>query len=153
MLCGLGQLYKLFAIFQALFQKSKVVFARLDEYRGLLQLRKATCGLHVGDLEVVAKMTVGVLVVVALRQITQLPAKALTASVVFAWHAIAVTPPVAEALRNGFELVIVSENRAALTHGDMVCRIETQGCDVAKGANHLTAIGGAQGIAAILYQP
>ena len=73
-----------------------MALARRDETVEPVQLRQRAGGLHVGDLEVVAEVGVGVLVVVAVGQVAQLPAEALAAGVVLAGRAVAVAAPVAE---------------------------------------------------------
>ena len=60
------------------------------------QLRHADGRLHVGELQVVADVRVGVLVVVAVGQVAELPVEALAAGVVLARLAPAVAAPVAE---------------------------------------------------------
>ena len=69
-----------------------------DEVRQLVELvelGQAAGGLHVGDLEVVAGVGVGVLVVVAGGQAAELPGEAFLAGVVLAGGAEAVPAPVA----------------------------------------------------------
>jgi len=153
MLGGFGQVQKFFAGLKARFEKSKIVFARLDELRRFVQLRQATGGLHVGDFEVVAQVAVGVLVVIAFRQIAQLLAKALAAGVVLARLAVAVAAPVTKALGNRLEFLVVGKHGAAFPHGDVVGRVKAQGGNVSKGAHHLAAVGGAQRVAAVFHQP
>ena len=149
----LGQVHEFFAVLQTFFQEGIVVFAGLDELRGLVQLGQSTGCLHIGDFKVVAQVAVGVFVVVAIRQVTQLLAKAFAAGVVFAGLAKAIAAPVAKALGDGFEFVVVSKDRTAFTHGDVVGRVKAQCGNVPKGANHLAAVGGTQRIAAVFYQP
>ena len=84
MLAGFWQKNKLFASLQAFFQKCKVGLAGLDKSRFFFELGQAACGLHVGDLEVVAQVALGVFVVVASGQAAQLPVKAFAAGVVLA---------------------------------------------------------------------
>ena len=55
-------------------------------------------GLHVGGLEVVADVRIGVLVVVAAGQVAQLPVESLAAGIVVAGIAPAVAAPVAEGI-------------------------------------------------------
>ncbi|MOA38863.1 hypothetical protein D3C78_1605920 [compost metagenome] len=88
---------------QALAEPAEVAFTRSDEIIDPVHLRQGAGGLHVGDLQVVAKVRVGVLVIVALRQFTQLPAEAFAAGVVLARAAIAVSPPVTERFDNALE--------------------------------------------------
>ena len=82
--------------------------------------RQAAGGLHVGDLEVAAQVAVGVLVVVAMGQVPSCWSKAFATGVVLAGCAVAVTAPVAEALGDGLQFVVVGEHRAAFAHGDVV---------------------------------
>lgn len=149
----LGQADEFFARLESLFQEGVVVFAGLDELRGLVQLRQAAGGLHVGDFEVVAQVAVGVFVVVAIGQLTQLLAKAFAAGVVFTGLAIAVAAPVAKTLGNNFKLVVFGKHCAAFAHGDVVRGVKAQGRNVAKGADHLAAVSTAQRITAVFYQP
>ena len=144
---------KFLAVFETFFQESEVVLARLDELGGFLQLGQAAGGLHVGDLEVVAQVAVGVFVVVTVGQVPQLLAKTFAAGVVLAGLAITVPAPVTKALGDGFEIVVVGEHRTTFAHGDVVRRVKAQGADVAKGADHLATVGGAQRIAAVFDQP
>ena len=135
------------------FRKAKLAFALGDESRRLVELGQPAGGLHVGDLEVVAEIAVGVLVVVAFRQIAELLAEATAAGVVLARWAVAVAAPVAEAFGNLLQLAVVGEDRTALAHGDVVRRVETQGADVTEGTDHLPVVGRAERIAAVLDQP
>ncbi|MNN85955.1 hypothetical protein D3C81_2032990 [compost metagenome] len=93
---GLGQNQLVRTTGQTLAEPAEVAFTRSDEIIDPVHLRQRAGGLHVGDLQVVAQVRVGVLVIVALRQVTQLPAKTLAAGVVLARTAIAVAPPVTE---------------------------------------------------------
>ena len=58
--------------------------------------------MHVGNFQVVAKMAVGVLMVIAFGQLAKLLAKAFTTGVIFAGGAVAVAAPVSKALSNSF---------------------------------------------------
>ena len=60
------------------------------------RLLAADGGLHVGDLEVIAKVAVDGLVVGALGQLAELAVKAVAAEVILTGGADAVTAPVAE---------------------------------------------------------
>src|SRR5690606_2925987 len=68
---GAGQEEEFLAVLQLCVQVGEVAPALLHELRRLVQLRQAAGGLHVGDLEVVAQVAVGVLVVVARGQAAQ----------------------------------------------------------------------------------
>ena len=71
-------------ILQALTQCAEIGAAFLDEPGQFLQLRDADRRLHVGQLQVVADVRVGVFVVVAAGQFAELPVEAFAAGVVLA---------------------------------------------------------------------
>ncbi len=73
--------------------------------------------------------------VVAERQVTQLPAEALAAGVFLARLAVAVAAPVAKRFDDALEIAVVGEDRALLDHGDVVGRLEADGSHVAEGAD------------------
>ncbi len=150
---GFGQDQEFLAGGEAVFEPCKVGFARLNELVKPIHLRQGAGGLHVADLEVVAEMAIGVFVVVALRQIAQLPAKTLAAGIVLAGRAVTVAAPVAERFGDTLEFVVAGEYGTALAHGDVVGRVKAQGADVAKGADQLAIVGGAQRVAAVFDQP
>ena len=81
---------------QALLQEIEVARACRDETVETIHLRQRARRLHVGDLQIVADVRVRVLVVVAVRQIAELPAEALAAGVFLARRAVAVASPVAK---------------------------------------------------------
>ena len=112
-----------------------VALACLDELRQPPQLHPANGGLGIERLEVEAEVAIGVLVVIALGQFTELPTEALVAGVVDAAGAPAVAAPVAEALGDHLELLIAHDvHRAALAHGEVMGWVEALGADVAPGA-------------------
>ena len=119
MLAGLWRVNKLFLSLQAFFQKCKVGLAGLDKSRCFFELGQAACGLHVGDLEVVA-----------LGQAAQLPAKAFAADVVLAGRATTVAAPVTKAFGDDLQLVVIGEYRTAFAHGDVVRRVKAQLCKI-----------------------
>ena len=144
MFAGLWQVNNFFASPQAFVQKCKIGLAGLDKSRCFFELGQAACGLHDGDLEVVAQVAIGVFVVVAFGQAAQLPAKAFAAGVVLAGRAITVAAPVTKAFGDDLQLVMIGEYRTAFAHGDMVRRVKAQRCNVAKAAYHLATVSGAQ---------
>ena len=81
---GFRQDEEFLQVAQALAQRCEIAPARFDEAVQLLQLRHAHRRLHVGELQVVADVRVGVLVVVAVGQAAELPVEALAAGVVLA---------------------------------------------------------------------
>ena len=48
---------------------------------------------------------------------------------------------------------ITRQDRPSFSHGDMVGGVETGGCQVSEGADHLTVIQRPDGITAVLDQP
>src|SRR5712664_1653420 len=80
-LSGFRQDQELVHSSESLLKEREVAPPSLDETRNFVQLRKTDGCLHVGDLEVVADMRVGVFVVVAERQLAQLPAETFAAGV------------------------------------------------------------------------
>src|SRR5580692_4795407 len=59
-----------------LLQVAEVLFSPFDEIRELCNLREAERGLHIGRLEVITNVRVGVLVVVAAGKGAELPVEA-----------------------------------------------------------------------------
>src|SRR5207237_7647719 len=98
-------------------------------------------------------MTIGILVVVAERQIAQLPFESLSTSIVDAGRAIAVAAPIADALDGAVEVVVVGQHRAALAHGHVVGRIEAERGQVAEGSSLAGAPARARGVAVVLDEP
>ena len=87
-------------ILQPLVEPRKVCLALLDERRELLELRTANRRLEIGCLEVVTKMGIDVLVVVAERQRAKLLGETASACVVHARFTPAVAPPVPHGQRD-----------------------------------------------------
>ena len=131
----------------------EVFLAAFDEVGEFGDLGDAEGGLHVGGLEVVADVRVGVLVVVAAGEGAELPVEALAAGVVDAGLAPAVAAPVAEAVDEDLEGWLVGEDGTALAHGDVVGGVEADGGDVAEGADLLALEGGSEGVAAVFDEP
>ncbi|MNZ47017.1 hypothetical protein D3C78_647190 [compost metagenome] len=98
-------------------------------------------------------MGIHVLVIVTLWQAAELLAETVAAGIIATGCAVAVASPVTEGFGNRLELSVIGEHRATFTHGDVVGRVETQGRDVAKGANQFAVIGRTECIAAIFDQP
>ena len=113
------------ARFQPIFKISKVAFARLNELGQTIHLCQRTSSLHVGNLEIVAEVRVGIFMVIARWQRTELPAKAFATGVVATRCTVAITPPVAKRFDNAFQVAIVGEDRSAFAHGDVVRGVET----------------------------
>ena len=109
---------------------------------------QTTGRLHIGYLEVVAQVAVGVLVVVSIGKVTELLAKAFATGIVLAGLAIAVAAPISKTLCNVLEFAVVGEHRAAFAHGDVMSRVKAQCGNVPKGAHHLTTVGCDQRISA-----
>ena len=133
-------------------QPREVRPARRDEARQPLQLRHANRRLHVGRLEIVAQLGIGVLVIVAMRQVAQLPVEPLAARVVLARFAPAVASPVPHRLGDPLERGRGRQHTAALAHGDVVRGIKAHGRQLAEGSYRLAVVGGAERVAAVLDQ-
>src|SRR5208337_4477813 len=103
--------------------------------------------------QVVADVRVDVLVVVAVRQASPLPAKAFTAGVFPAGGAPAVAAPVPERFNQRAQQSLVRQHATTFTHGDVVRRIEADGGEIAESPDFLSAIGGAECVAAVFDQP
>ena len=131
-----------------------VVHARLDEGGQFLQLLTADGRLRVERLQVVAQVRVDVFVVVALRQLAELPAEAFVTGVVLAAGAPAVAAPVPEAFRQHLEFHVPDNvHRAALAHGEVMRRVETLRGQVAERARELAVVAAAERVAVVLNQP
>jgi len=131
----------------------EILPAPVDEAIQLLQLTKAHGSLHVGELEVVAEMAVGVFVVITMRQVAQLPIETLMAGVVDPWFAPAVPSPIPEGFYDLFEPGILGQHGAALAHGQVVCGVEAHRGQVAEGSHLATLVFGTDRVAAILDDP
>ena len=108
----LGKHDAVFQPCQFRFQKGEVGLSRLNEGSGLLELRETTGGLHVADLQIVADMAIGVFVIIAMRQVAELPVEPFVTGVVLAWKAITVTSPIPETFGDGLEFIVVGEDGA-----------------------------------------
>jgi glucose-1-phosphate cytidylyltransferase len=150
---GLGEDQHVGERLERCFQVGEVLLAAGDEVRQLGDLGDAEGGLHVGGLEVVADVGVGVFVVVAAGEGAELPVKTLAAGVVDAGLAPAVASPVAPGIDKDLEGGLVGEDGSAFTHGDVVGGIEGDGGDVAEGADVAAAPGAAEGVATVFNQP
>lgn len=103
--CGMGgqaEFEDIFEISETSAKDFPVAFTGLDEGGKFFELLTAYGGLGVERLEVVAEVAVDVFVIVALRQLTELPAKAFAAGIVLARGTPAVASPITEALGVGF---------------------------------------------------
>ena len=131
--------------------------AALDKAGELFQLFAADGGLHIGHFQVIAKVAVNVLVVIACGQFAILTVKAVAAEVIMAGRADAVAAPVAVALDQAVQQRAVCIHAAALAHRHVVRRVEAGGADIAPGSGKagfaVDGVLGAQGIAVILHQP
>ena len=132
---GQGELQHVVVLGQALAQGFPVLLAGLDELRQPPQLHSPNRSLGIERFDVEAQVAVGVLVVIAGGQLTQLPLEALIAGVVHPAGAPAVAAPVSEAFGDHLELGVAHDvHGAALAHGEVVGRIEALGADVTPGA-------------------
>ena len=131
----------------------EVAAAGGDEAVELVELGHAHGRLHVGELQVVADVGIDVFVVVAVRQVAELPVEPLAAGVVVPRLAPAVAAPVAEALHELFELRRIGEHDAPLAHRHVVRGIETARRHVAELADVPAAEGRPERVAAVFHEP
>src|SRR5262245_1199536 len=124
---GSRQNQKLFILLQLVQKAGMVSTPCLDKGVKLAELLPTYRCLDVERLQAVTEMAVDVFVVVAMGQVAQLPVEALIAGVVLAGSAPAIAAPVAEGFRNAPQAAAVCQNRAALTHCDVMRRVKTLG--------------------------
>jgi hypothetical protein len=148
-----GKDQKMFQAGEGFPQPLPVTFACFDETGQLAQLRHADGGLHVGELQVVSGMRVGVLVVVSRRKPAHLAREPLAAGVVGSRFAPAVTAPVAKRFDEGFQKWSAGEDAAAFSRGDVVRGIEAGGSQVPECPCHAAAPGRSQGVTVVLNHP
>ena len=134
-------------------KKGEVAPAGFDESRHLVQLRQPDRRLHVGDLQVVADVRIGVLVVVAERQLADLPTESLSTGIGLSWIAPAIAAPVAVGVDQHLEQPSVLEHAPALAHGHVVSRVEADGRQVAERPDRPALVSRPQRVAAVLDQP
>ena len=151
--CRLRQDQLFRTVGQTLTEPGKIALARDDEIIEAIHLCQGAGGLHVGDFQVVAQVSIGVFVIVALWQIAQLPTKSFAAGVVFSGRTVTVATPVPEALGDLAQFVVVRKDSPTFAHGDVMGRVKTEGSDVTKSAHQTPIVGGTQRIAAIFNQP
>ena len=118
-----------------------------------LNLRSSESGLHVGGLQVVADVRIGVLVIVSAWEGAQLPGKSFAAGIVFSRVAPAIASPVTKRFDQHLQIGLVGEHCPALTHRDVVGGIETARGDIAEGAYATPLPGRSKRVATVLNQP
>ncbi len=138
---------------QSFQQPAEIAAAGFDEAGQLGDLCQADGGLQIRRLQVVSQVRVDVFVVVAGRQIAQLPTEALAAGVVLAGVAPAVAAPVANGAGGFLEPRMIDDNAAPFAHGHVVGGIETERGHIAEGAGEFAVEGRAEGVAVIFQQP
>src|SRR5688572_23803676 len=144
-----GEDQQIFEPAQSGAQRGVVPATRLDEGREALELRHAHRSLHVGELQVVADVRVGVLVIVSERKVAQLPGEPLAAGVVLPRLAPAIASPITERLDEPLERRLLGEDAATFTHGDVVRRVEAHRRHVSEGAHGAARIRRTDGVAAV----
>ncbi len=122
-------------------QICKIALSRVDERRQFLQLRNAHGRLHVGGFEIIANVRIDVFVIVAVRQLSQLPVETLAAGILFTRSAPAIPSPVAKGFDQRAQQRLVGQDAPAFAHGDVVSRIKADGREIAEGSDFLSAIG------------
>jgi hypothetical protein len=67
-----------------------------DETIEPIELGQSHGGLHVRHLEIVAKVTINIFVVISMRQIAKLPIEPLLTRIVLSWCAPAIATPITD---------------------------------------------------------
>src|SRR5579872_7413242 len=98
-------------------------------------------------------MRISVFMIVAVRQLAQLPVETLAASVILPWVAPAIAPPVAERFDQGPQERRICEHAAPFTHRYVMCGIEAHRRKIAEGTNPPTLIQASHRVAAVFNQP
>src|SRR5262249_47006802 len=98
-------------------------------------------------------MAEGILVVVALRQGAGLTVEALAAGVVAARLAPAISPPVAQGLRDLRQERAVGDDCPTLARGDVMRGVETASRQLAEGPHRSARELRPEGITAVLNEP
>ncbi len=79
-------------------------------------------------------MAVNILVIIPEGQFSELLAEALAAGVILPSRAVAVTPPVTNGADNAGHELIVCDDAAPFTHGDVMCGIKGECRQVPEGS-------------------
>ncbi len=108
-----------------------------DECGEFFKLSRTDRRLHIGRLQVVAKMRVDIFVIVACGKFAVLTVKSMSAEVVPARRTYAVASPIAEGANNFVQQRVVCIDCAALAHSHVMRRIETRCTDIANSSSQL----------------
>src|SRR6266404_4606954 len=142
------------AIVQSAAEVFPIINPRLDKLRQALKLHAPDGGLDVERLEIVAEVGVNEFVIVALRQLAQLPIKSLPARIVLAAGAPAIPSPIAKAFEDVLEFDRANDiDRPAFAQRQMVRRVEGLRGQIAKSARQLPVVPAAQRVAIIFDEP
>src|SRR5207245_8434819 len=98
-------------------------------------------------------MGIDVFMIIACREIAQLPLKAFAAGVVLAGCAPAIPSPVAERFGNALQDRAVGDDAAPFPRGDVVGRIKTYRGQIAESAHLASLKSSSHRVAAILDEP
>ena len=131
----------------------EVIFSPLDEIWKFLELLHSYGSLHIGHLEVIADMGIHVLVIVSFGESPVLGRKTFPAGIVLSSGTVAISAPVPDRSRRAGERLVVRKDATALSHRDVVRRIEGTGRNVTETAHQLAFIRRTERIAAILDEP
>src|SRR5208282_2035423 len=149
----LGQDEVLLRVFESRLQIRKISLSCLNECRQLLQLRDSHGSLHVSGFEIIAHMRIDVFVIVAVRQLTELPVKTLAAGVLLAGGTPTIPAPVAKGFDERAQEGLFRQDASAFAHGDVVRGIKAYSREIAEGSDFLSAVGRAERVTAIFDQP
>src|SRR3984957_14363165 len=139
--------------FELALQIGKILLAAPDQLGQLGELRSSESSLHIYGLQVVPDVRIGVLVIVAARQGTELPLETLATRVVLAGLAPAIATPIAKRFDKDLQSRLICKDGSAFSGCNVVGRIKAQSGDIAKGAHVPSLIGRTQRIAAVFDQP
>jgi len=105
----------------------------LDEGGKFPELLAPDGSLGIKGLQVIAKVAVGVFVVISRREFAEIPSEAFAAGIVLARRTPTVTSPVTETLRISFQWRTGNNiHGSSLSHGQVVRRIERLGGDISE---------------------
>ncbi len=124
-----------------------------NEGRQFGKLTEADRRLHVGHLEVISDVAVGVFMIVSGRQVAQREVVAFPAGIVLPRVAPAVASPIAERFDELFQDRAVGEHGPPFAHRQVVRRVKAHGRNVAECAHRSTVIFGADRVAHVFDQP
>ena len=98
-------------------------------------------------------MGIGVFVIIAIRQLSQLPGEPFVTAIVLSSIAPAIPSPIPEGQDYFLKIVIVGQYCPAFTHGHVVGRVEAECGQIAESARVFSIVPRAKSITVILNEP